>query len=126
MELKLSDVSDKGISKYIKDVEKYLEKKFGEKNPTWRLTLRLLADDLLIYDEVKKQVDERGVTYRSNGLVKVNPAVNLMKDYHQRIEALIRELGIGPYSQTKLKTPQSDDGQLELDFLMGGPMRVAQ
>ncbi|MBQ0154515.1 MAG: P27 family phage terminase small subunit [Bacteroidales bacterium] len=126
MKMEIGKGVDKGIRKYIAVCEEKLKATFGEHDARWMLPLKILADNLEIYEDLHEKVLTVGTTYKSNGLWKVNPALDRLQAVQVRIEAAYKELGLTPYAQTKLKNT-ADDGQLSLYDLMGdpAPIRIA-
>lgn len=115
------DLTEGSVKKYIASVEKYLALKFGEKKKIWMATVMMLADSLNGYIECRADIAKNGRIYRSGGLRKKNPAVEMQFDYMKRIEKAVEELGLSPKQDTKVKPERVEDTQTELKLLMGGP-----
>lgn len=102
-----------GYSKFTKDIltaiEEYLTKKYGEVKAEWDSTLFLLAENLDLYSECKKQVKQHGIYDGSTG--RKNPLLATMKDLQASIMKQIQHLGISPYSASKIKQEVEDDDE---------------
>lgn len=100
----------KGKSKFtiqiMNQIEGYLKDKYGEYRTEWELIFIMLADSLEIYYNCMKQlkgadlVTDRG--WR-------NPLLVIQKDTQTQIFKLIQQLGISPWSESKIKMTMEDD-----------------
>lgn len=103
------------VKAYIKAVEKYLEKTHGEIKPEWESTIKLLEDNLELYESIKKAIAKEGVYNHTTG--KRNPLLSSMKDVQGSILAINRHLGLSPFSASKIKHNTKDDTDDFLDNL---------
>lgn len=97
---------------YLKNVEAYLLQKYGSINPAWESTLILLADNIDLYRECQKAVNENGIFDADS--YKKNPLLSTMKDLQASITKQIQHLGLSPYAESKIKIGQEDDTE---DFI---------
>ncbi|HYG73464.1 MAG TPA: phage terminase small subunit P27 family [Planctomycetota bacterium] len=69
-----------------------------------KIALGLLVDAMGQYIEAKRDVEEAGLTFTSEGTgaVHVHPSVSLMQNAWERIVKALREFGLTPASRTKV------------------------
>lgn len=82
------------VDKYMANIRAYLMKAYGEVDPSWELTLELLADNLWQYFDYKNIIKQAGSfnfeTYRKN------PLISTLKDLQATIIKQVLNLGISP------------------------------
>lgn len=103
-------------NKVIKSAEEYLIKRFGKVNDEWILTLKLLEDNINLYEECKKSIKLNGIYDSNTG--KKNPLLTTVKDLQATIIKEIQHLGLTPYAAYKIKDTEEDDSDL-LKNIMG-------
>lgn len=91
-------------------VHSYLQKKFGNINDEWIMSLMMLADNLQMFIECRKQIKEQGllITNRFNILEK-NPLIKVQNDAQIQIVKLLNEFALTPKSAEKIETKEEDD-----------------
>lgn len=91
-------------------VHSYLQKKFGNINDEWIMSLMMLADNLQMFIECRKQIKEQGllITNRFNVLEK-NPLIKVQNDAQIQIVKLLNEFALTPKSAEKIETKEEDD-----------------
>lgn len=103
---------NKETKKTMKQVEDYLIQKYGEIQPQWEMTLKLMADNLDLLDDCKESVKLNGI-YSSVRGVK-NPLISTIKDINATLLKLAQQLGITPWSESKIKGGDEDNTE---DFI---------
>lgn len=94
-------------NKYIKAINKFLEEKYGSVKEEWQLSISMLVDTLETYAECKKVLKDVGIyNYEKN---KKNPLLGTLKECQITMLKIIKELGISPYSASKIKAMVEDD-----------------
>lgn len=93
-------------------VREYLSTKYGEIPPQWETMLALLQDNLELYAQCKKSVEQNGIFDSSD--YKKNPLLSTMKDLQATIFKQIQHLGLSPYAESKIRQSGEDDTE---DFI---------
>ena len=93
-------------------VRNYLSSKYGEIPPQWEAMLGLLQDNLDLYNQCKKSVEENGIFDKTD--YKKNPLLSTMKDLQATIIKQIQHLGLSPYAESKIQQAGEDDTE---DFI---------
>ena len=105
-----------GYSKFTKEylisVEEHLKERYGEVKSEWGSILFLLAENIDLYNDCKKQIKQHGIYDASTG--RKNPLLSTMKDLQASIMKQVQHLGISPYSASKIKQEVEDDNE---DFI---------
>lgn len=96
----------------MKAIEEYLKTTHGDISPEWQTTLRLIADNLHLYRQCREALDRYGIfdptTGRKNGLLST------VKDLNATLLKLFVQVGVTPYAQGRIKTPDTETTQ---DFI---------
>jgi P27 family predicted phage terminase small subunit len=96
----------------------------GEGRKEWsRITAELAKMDLLKVTDraalaaycmcysrwvaAEKAIKSKGMTYKANGLTKINPLVRVAQDTLSLMKAYLIEFGLTPASRTRIKTPEA-------------------
>ena len=107
--------STKETKKTMKQVETYLIEKYGSIQPQWEMTLKLMADNLDLLQECKESVKVNGIYSSSRGLK--NPLISTIKDINATLLKLAQQLGITPWSESKIKAIDEDSTEDFIDAL---------
>lgn len=101
------------VQNYMWAVHSYLQKKFGTINDEWIMTLMMLADNLEVFIQCRKQIKETGlmIINRFNVLEK-NPLIKVQNDAQIQIVKLLNEFALTPKSAEKIKEVEEDDSPL--------------
>lgn len=97
---------NKETKKTMKQVEDYLIQKYGSIQPQWEMTLRLMADNLDLLDECRESVKKVGIYSDLRGVK--NPLISTIKDINATLLKLAQQLGITPWSESKIKGTDED------------------
>lgn len=103
---------------YIKSVEDYLSKEYGEIKPEWGLMLNMLKDNYQQYLNCLESIEQNGIYSPESG--KKNPLLSTVKDLQASIYKIVQHLGISPYAKSKIRTMAEDDTDDFIDTLTGG------
>ena len=87
----------------------YLTEKYGEVKPQWWGIIQQIGDNLTMIDECKQSIKENGIYNPKNG--KKNPLLSTIKDLQGQILKAYQQLGVTPWSASKIK----DDNQTDKD-----------
>lgn len=101
---------------YMKGIEEYLTKRFGTVQEEWKLSLKLLADNVELYKQCKDSIEENGIFDPNTG--KKNPLLITIKDLQTQINKLVKELGLSPHAAGMIKSTSEDDSEI-LKNIMG-------
>lgn len=107
------------VQNYMWTVHSYLNKKFGSINDEWIMSLMMLADNLEMFVQCRKQIKETGlmITNRFNVLEK-NPLIKVQNDAQIQIVKLLNEFALTPKSAEKIETKEEDDDSPLSAFLL--------
>lgn len=91
-------------------VHSYLQKKFGNINDEWIMSLMMLADNLQMFLQCRQVIKEQGllIANRFNVLEK-NPLIKVQNDAQIQIVKLLNEFALTPKSAEKIKEVEDDD-----------------
>lgn len=107
-----------GTRNTINSIKGYLADKYGSVKPEWETILLLLADNIDLYKECKKSVDQYGIYDPSTQ--KKNPLLATMKDLQATILKQIQHLGLSPYAASKIKDDAEDNSEDFIEALTNG------
>lgn len=103
---------------YIKKVNEFLVEKYGNVQPQWEAVIKLLADNLDLYQDCVKSIKNHGIYNAENG--KKNPLLATIKDLQATIMKQVQHLGLSPYSISKIKMNDEDDTDEYIESLTNG------
>lgn len=108
------------IQNYMWSIHKFLQQKYGNINEEWICSLKMLADNLNVYNMCKEQIRKDGlmITDRFGVMVK-HPCLKIMNDIQIQIVKLLQQYGLTPYALSKLKIDDNEDDSF-LDDLING------
>lgn len=101
----------------MKQIEKYLQNTYGSIEPQWEMTLSLIADNLDLLKNCKESVAKNGIYSDIRGVK--NPLISTIKDCNATLLKLAQQLGITPWSESKIKNTPEDDTDDFIDKLTG-------
>lgn len=106
------------VQNYMWAVHSYLQKKFGNINSEWVMSLMMLADNLEMFIQCRKQIKDTGlmITNRFNVLEK-NPLIKVQNDAQIQIVKLLNEFALTPKSAEKIKEVEEEDNSPLAQFL---------
>lgn len=91
-------------------VHSYLQKKFGNINDEWIMSLMMLADNLEMFINCRKQIKEQGLLISNRfGVLEKNPLIKVQNDAQIQIVKLLNEFALTPKSAEKIETKEEDD-----------------
>ena len=100
--------------KILSDIREYLTQKYGSVKPSWETLLWMLEEQLEIYVLCKKELENSYIFVSAEN--KKNSLLSTLKDCTATILKISQQLGISPWSESKIK-PDEDD-QTE-DYIQG-------
>lgn len=101
--------------KMMTGIREYLSGKYGEIPLQWEAILGLLQDNIDLYQQCKKSVEDNGIFDKDD--YKKNPLLSTMKDLQTTIIKQIQHLGLSPYAESKIKQSGEDDTDDFIDSL---------
>ncbi|MCR8874881.1 P27 family phage terminase small subunit [Phocaeicola barnesiae] len=106
------------VQNYMWAVHSYLQKKFNGINDEWVMSLMMLADNLEMFIQCRKQIKDTGlmITNRFNVLEK-NPLIKVQNDAQIQIVKLLNEFALTPKSAEKIKEVEEEDNSPLTQFL---------
>lgn len=96
----------------MKAIEEYLKTTHGDISPEWGTTLRLIGDNLHLYRQCREAVEKYGIYNPTTG--RKSPLLSTLKDLNTTLIKQFSEIGITPYSQGRIKRPDTETPQ---DFI---------
>ena len=103
------------IKDYIDYVREYLISEYGEVKSEWEITLKLLEDNLILYEDIRQCLNQYGIYDASSG--KKTHLLSTLKEISATILKLIQKLGISPYDYARIKKETIDDTDSFIDSL---------
>lgn len=98
------------VQNYMWAVHSYLNKKFGNINDEWIMTLMMLADNLEMFIQCRKQIKETGLLITNRfGVLEKNSLIKVQNDAQIQIVKLLNEFALTPKSAEKIKEVEEDD-----------------
>lgn len=106
------------VQNYMWAVHSYLQKKFGTINDEWIMTLMMLADNLEMFIQCRKQIKETGLLITNRfGVLEKNSLIKVQNDAQIQIVKLLNEFALTPKSAEKIKEVEEDDDSPLAQFL---------
>lgn len=91
-------------------VHSYLQKKFGNINDEWIMSLMMLADNLQMFIQCRQAIKEQGLLISNRfGVLEKNPLIKVQNDSQIQIVKLLNEFALTPKSAEKIKEVEEDD-----------------
>lgn len=101
---------DKRVIRYMEFVVKQIEQDYSVVPASWRVSLDLIADNLMVYFKAKDDIKENGVIhYDDRGLAHKNPSCALLNVCNQNVIKLLNNFALTPMSKSKMKNLDSDE-----------------
>ena len=103
---------------FVKEFSELIAEVYQEGARQHRHILTMLADQVQIYVDCKKEIDNNGLTAEFNNgkTIGANPAINIQRESIGKILQLMNELGITPKA---IYTKTSAAATTAVDFLAG-------
>lgn len=98
--------------KLIVSIENYLIEKYGKVSPEWQLSLQMLQDNIDLYKECQKNIEQYGIYDPNTG--RKHPLISTMKDLQAVILKIVQQFGLSPWSASKILDSDADS---ETDFI---------
>lgn len=116
----MKEYNDNEISKltldYIKDIENYLVKKYGDITQ-WELSLSMLAQNIELMLMARAELAENGISVLDrNGTIKPNPFIKVLLENQVQVVKLLTQFGLTAYSLTKLHIAETEDPNANNDL----------
>lgn len=106
------------VQNYMWAVHSYLQKKFGTINDEWIMTLMMLADNLEMFIQCRKQIKETGLLITNRfGVLEKNSLIKVQNDAQIQIVKLLNEFALTPKSAEKIKEVEEYDDSPLAQFL---------
>lgn len=106
------------VQNYMWAVHSYLQKKFRSINDEWVMSLMMLADNLEMFIQCRKQIKETGLLITNRfGVLEKNPLIKVQNDSQIQIVKLLNEFALTPKSAEKIKEVDEEDNSLLTQFL---------
>lgn len=106
------------VQNYMWAVHSYLQKKFGNINDEWVMSLMMLADNLEMFIQCRKQIKETGLLLENRfGVLEKNSLIKVQNDAQIQIVKLLNEFALTPKSAEKIKIEDNDDDSPLSQFL---------
>lgn len=108
------------VQNYMWAVHSYLQKKFGSINDEWVMSLMMLADNLEMFIQCRKQIKETGLLITNRfGVLEKNSLIKVQNDAQIQIVKLLNEFALTPKSAEKItKEVEEDDDSPLSAFLL--------
>lgn len=107
------------VQNYMWAVHSYLQKKFGSINDEWVMSLMMLADNLEMFIQCRKQIKETGLLITNRfGVLEKNSLIKVQNDAQIQIVKLLNEFALTPKSAEKIETKEEDDDSPLSAFLL--------
>lgn len=87
--------------KYVEAIKAYLTNKYGKLQDEWVVLIDLFVENLELYIECKKVLNEVGIYNYEKG--KKNPLLGTLKETTQTLLKISQQLTISPWSASKIK-----------------------
>ena len=86
---------------------------------SWRVSLDLIADNLMVYFKAKDDIKTNGVIhYDDRGLAHKSPSCALLNVCNQNVIKLLNNFALTPMSKSKMKNLDSDEYDNVLERLI--------
>lgn len=110
---------DERVIRYMEFVIKQIEQDYSIVPSSWRVSLDLIADNLMIYFKALDDIKQNGViTYNRNGVATKNPSCNTQNAASQNVIKLLNNFALTPMSKSKMKNLDADDYENVLGNLL--------
>lgn len=111
---------DQRVINYMECVVMQIETDYTIVPSSWRVSLDLIADNLMIYFKAIDDIKLNGVIhYDKNGIAHKNPSCALQNVANQNVIKLLNNFALTPMSKSKMKNLDSDDYENVLSNLLG-------
>lgn len=111
---------DERVIRYMEFVIKQIEQDYSIVPSSWRVSLDLIADNLMIYFKALDDIKQNGViTYNRNGVATKNPSCNTQNVASQNVIKLLNNFALTPMSKSKMKNLDADEYDNVLGNLLG-------
>ncbi len=104
------------IEEKICAIREYLTEKYGCVEPRWESIIDQMSDNLQMIEKCKAEIEKHGI-FDSESFKK-NPLIATIKDLQAQVLKTAQQLGITPWSESKMKTTDNNDEAL-LKSIMG-------
>ena len=94
-----------------KIIEKYLTDKYGEVQPQWQFTINTIVENLQMIEDCRTEIKRVGLYNDRTG--RKNPLIATIKDCQAVLLKCYQQLGLTPWSESKIKG-DNENGDAEL------------
>lgn len=110
-------MATRGKTNSRKVIENYLTEKYGEIQPQWQFTINTIIENLQMIDDCRKEIDRVGLYNDRTG--RKNPLIATIKDCQATNLKCFQQLGLTPWSESKIKSDDSNGDAELLNNIMG-------
>ena len=98
------------VQQYMQNVVDCLEQDYGKIPASWRISLDLIADNVKLYMECKKQIEDEGLVRKdpAHGTFK-HPLIPVMNNAQSQLKDLLKAFSLTPMSKAKMKSLKDSD-----------------
>jgi len=94
-----------------KIIEDYLTEKYGEVQPQWQFTINTICENLQMIEDCRQEIKRVGLYNDRTG--RKNPLIATIKDCQAVLLKCYQQLGLTPWSESKIKG-DNENGDAEL------------
>ena len=94
-----------------KIIEEYLSEKYGEVQPQWQFTINTICENLQMIEACRNEIKRVGLYNDRTG--RKNPLIATIKDCQAVLLKCFQQLGLTPWSESKIKG-DNENGDAEL------------
>ena len=98
-------------------IEEYLSEKYGEVQPQWQFTINTIVENLQMIEDCRNEIKRVGLYNDRTG--RKNPLIATIKDCQQVLLKCYQQLGLTPWSESKIKGEDSNGDAELLQQIMG-------
>lgn len=101
---------DERVVAYMEFVVGQIEQDYSIVPSSWRVSLDLIADNLMLYFDALDDIKKNGVIhYDLKGIPHTNPACRLQNVCNQNVIKLLNNFALTPMSKSKMKKFDEED-----------------
>lgn len=105
------------VQEQMKAVTTFLVEKYGTIQAEWHIALKMLADNLQMFQRCGEEMKRDGLMLTNRfGVQEKHPLIKVQNDAQIQIVKLLNEFGLTPKALQKLKTEEADTSE---EFING-------
>lgn len=98
-------------------IEDYLTEKYGEVQPQWQFTINTIVENLQMIEDCRQEIKRVGLYNDRTG--RKNPLIATIKDCQAVLLKCYQQLGLTPWSESKIKGEDTNGDAELLQQIMG-------